>query len=190
VTTRLGERDLWGTEPESLTVGQLNQAVRELREAVHMEKIRAQAAEYALRSARASENTGGGLRAVLDAETLRRREGVRAVAATCDEDRAWDAGWDEGIATAVNALRALAAPANRETGTPGPWVEDGQGFRAEATEAADALEDDGHIRACGNGGEDPEDCSPACVAARRRPPSPSEETRPAGEGSNQGKEGA
>ena len=28
------------------------------------------------------------------------------------------------------------------------------------------LEEDGHIEACGNGGEDPEDCSPKCFQLR------------------------
>jgi transposase-like protein len=34
---------------------------------------------------------------------------------------------------------------------------------------APAIEEDGHIRECGNGSDDPEECSPACVAARAAP---------------------
>jgi hypothetical protein len=39
--------------------------------------------------------------------------------------------------------------------------------RAHGAAAAWNLDDDGHIRDCGNGGSDPRDCSPACVNARK-----------------------
>jgi hypothetical protein len=40
--------------------------------------------------------------------------------------------------------------------------------RARCAEIINARSiDDGHIRDCGNGGDDPRDCSPACVKARR-----------------------
>jgi hypothetical protein len=42
---KIEERDLWVTEPESLTVGQLNEVVRRLRDEVHYAKIRAQNVE-------------------------------------------------------------------------------------------------------------------------------------------------
>lgn len=35
-----------------------------------------------------------------------------------------------------------------------------------ARELLGMLDEDGHIQACGNGGEDPENCSPACFRIR------------------------
>ena len=36
------------------------------------------------------------------------------------------------------------------------------------TRAANAIEGDGHIRVCGNGGSDPADCSPECARVNAR----------------------
>ena len=52
---------------------------------------------------------------------------------------------------------------------------EGHGFNLTAhgerilnARAANAIESDGHIRDCGNGGSDPADCSPACAKANAR----------------------
>jgi hypothetical protein len=62
-------------------------------------------------------------------------------------------------------------------------------LRARCAEISNTrIDDDGHIRDCGNGGEDPRDCSPACANARkerqpmaRKPGRPPRSDKPATE---------
>jgi hypothetical protein len=129
------------TNPMRAAMGLLSPAIREI------ERIEQE------RSARASENTEGGPTRAIPLN----RDGTpwpaeKAAAYWCDRfieaaNRAatprcngrchCHAGADGLMHPPCcdDCARALAAPAIRETGTPGPWVEDGQGFRAEATDA-------------------------------------------------------
>jgi hypothetical protein len=101
-------------------------------------------------AARASENTGarGGWAKTRTQFVSLLREYVR----TTGGNTGIGTAYREEVIAAFDA--ALAAPAIRETGTPGPWVEDGQGFRAAPGTAATGAEPIWTTTACPHcGGE-------------------------------------